>query len=324
MNIGIDLGTTNTLACYVNPAGVITKIEFENGRTENKYLLPSSIAVSPDGNILVGQPALDKKTDYPETVLENTKYYMGQNKTWSVGRTILTAEKTAEYILREVHDELKRQFPAEKNFHAFVTVPARFDSQVPRLATKEALIKAGFDVSDSNSITDEPIAAAIAYSSYMENSDIILVVDIGGGTFDLSLISSKIVGNSANTDRLIPIGWGGELYLGGNTVDKIILSLMCEKIYNETGCNLSSEPSDMRYSKQQSIASVALRSYIEPLKKQLYSGEDEAEIYIEELLPDYDFDFTISIKEYEEAMQGITGKMKRGVANSGVKENQQR
>ena len=310
MNIGIDLGTTNTLACYVNDAGTIVKIEFKNGRTENKYLLPSCICVD-DNKILVGQPAIDKKISSPETVLENTKYYMGTDKKWTVGRTSLSAEDAAEYILREVYRELSEQFPNEDSFNAFVTVPARFDSQIPRLATKEALKRAGFEVNEKNSLTDEPVSAAVAYSKYLSGGDVLLVVDIGGGTFDISLIHSKIAGTSAAPERLIPIGWDGDLYLGGNTVDEILLEMMCRQIVSEGEDDLSAPPNDMRYSKIQSAAAAMLRNYIEPLKKQLYSdSDDDAEIYIDELLPDYDFYFSLSRSEYEKSMQEISNRMK--------------
>lgn len=311
MNVGIDLGTTNTLACYVNSAGEIVKIKFRNGRTENKYLLPSCIAVMPDGKILTGQPAVDKKTESPGLVLYNTKYYMEENKSWTVGRVSVTAEKAAEYILKEVYEELSVQFPDEKSFSAFVTVPARFDSQAPRIATKKALQRAGFCINEKNSVIDEPISAAVAYSKYLTGKDTLLVVDIGGGTFDLSLIHSKIVGTSASVNRIIPIGWDGDLHLGGNTVDEVLLKLMCRKIKEDGEYDLSAQPDDMRYSAEQSSAAAILRNYIEPLKKQLYSQDsDDAEVYIDELLPDYDFDFTISREEYENAMQPVTERMK--------------
>ena len=258
MNIGIDLGTTNTLACYVNDAGAINKIQFRNGRKDNKFLLPSCIAVTDENKIIVGQPALDRKISDPETVLENTKYFMGADKAWTVGRISVTAEKAAEYILREVYEELAEQFPDEKIFNAFVTVPARFDSQIPRIATKNALKNAGFEVNEKKSVTDEPISAAIAYSTYLSGGDTLLVADIGGGTFDLSLIASKIVGNSVSADRLIPIGWDGDLFLGGNDVDRILLDLMCRQIKNECGYDLSAPPDDMEYSSEQSAAAAVL------------------------------------------------------------------
>ncbi len=311
MNIGIDLGTTNTLACYVSEAGTVEKIEFLNGRTDNKFLLPSCIAVMSDGSIKVGQPAVDMKQKIPECVLENTKYYMGTGKTWSVGRITVSAEQTAEYILREVHDELSRQFPQEESFRAFVTVPARFDSQSPRIATKEALLRAGFTADNADCVTDEPIAAAVAYSKLLDGGQTILVVDFGGGTFDISLLHSKIVGASVSPDRLIPVSWGGDLYIGGNTADKIITELMCKKILEEKGCDLSANPDSMRYSAEESEAAAVIRTYTETIKKQLYAeNSDGAEVYIPELISDYDFDFSLSCAEYENAFGEVSQKMR--------------
>ena len=312
MHVGIDLGTTNTLVSYVNETGNVCRVAFKNGREENKYLLPSCIAVNESGGISVGQPALDTERLYPNRVLRNTKNYMGTSKTWMLGRSSVDAGYAAEMILSEVLSELKRQFPEEKSFHALVTVPARFDTQAPRLATKEALKRAGFEYDEHNALMDEPVAAAVAYSSRLTGSENILVVDLGGGTFDLSLMRSKIVGLASSENRLEPIAWGGDRELGGNDADKVILSLLLGKAEAQTGFKFkSSDPRDLSYTKEQSEALSRLLESTAEIKSRLYApGSESADIYIPELFPDVDLSTEITAEEYESAAADIADRMR--------------
>ncbi|MBQ8790536.1 MAG: Hsp70 family protein [Ruminiclostridium sp.] len=315
MKIGIDLGTTNTLVSYVNKAGNVCKISFRNGRIDNPHLLPSCIAAT-DNGVVVGQPALDMEKNNPELVLRDTKYYIGTDKSWMLGRQSVDAGFVAEQILKEVMSELRRQFPDEIEFHAFITVPARFDTQAPRQATKDALARAGFRYNETNALTDEPIAAAVAYSRELDNTQNVLVVDFGGGTFDLSLLRSTIIGFASSENSLEPIAWGGDLYLGGNDVDEILAKLLADKVMEETGRDLSHEPRYLCYSAEESMAASVLRESIINLKKQLYSEDSEtAELYIPELLQDYDLSVSITLDEYEKALQEISDRMRNIIKN---------
>ncbi len=309
-HVGIDLGTTNLVTTLTDEAAICKRLVFRNGRPEDPTMLPAVVGVTETGEILVGQPALDLLQEHPDCVVRDTKYDMGQHRTFSIGRIQMTAEEAAVHLLSEVMAELKRQFPEEDAFHAFVTVPARFDTQAPRHATKEALQKAGFLFDEQNALTDEPIAAAIAYSSKMTQASTILVVDFGGGTFDLSLLHSSMVGQATSVDRLQVLGWGGDLHLGGNDVDAILRGILAEHVLSETGIDLSAPPNSMHYADHEAAAAALLWEATHDIKVQLYDGtETEATIYIPDLLPDYDLDMTLSLEVYRTAVQPLTQRL---------------
>ncbi len=226
MRVGIDLGTTNTLVSYVDENGTWKLLKFEHsGRRENPYFLPSCLAIK-NGSIIVGQPAIDYCLEHPDLFLSNTKYDMGKTGTvYHLENYAITPQEAAQHILNEVYKELTFQFPRETTFNAFVTVPARFGNEA-RQTTKAALISSNFET-DESCLTDEPIAAAVAYSSMLTEDNLVLVVDIGGGTFDLSLLKTSMIG-SVVTNRLEPVAWNGELRLGGNDVDEILIKKMAQ------------------------------------------------------------------------------------------------
>lgn len=328
MKVGIDLGTTNTLVSYVDEAGSINKISFRNGNPDNRYLLPSCIAYDDKtDSFLVGQPAIEYQSSGnvgARRFIRDSKYEMGSTtKQWSVGTKTLTAEDVATVILKEVMRELKSQFPAEAEFAAFVTVPTRFDTQEPRLATKSALVRAGFlPANANNTLTDEPIAAAIAYSRELQNAANILVVDFGGGTFDLALLKSELVGQAASADRLEPIAWGGDKQLGGNDVDKVLFDLIADEVAS-TGrnirVNLEDGQSLINEKPEDVAAAVAVSSYIRNpsgLKSRLFSSDiSEATVYISELFDGYTLKMTIPRARYMESMKQLSGKMKSCIQN---------
>ena len=305
--VGIDLGTTNTIACFVNEAGEAELLQFDKGRIGNRYLLPSCIAYDDStGSFTVGSPALKIGESFPTSFLSDLKYHIGDDNEYFIGGQRITARDAAFYILKEVHDQLRKKFPDETDFRAFVTVPARFDTQPPRVATREAAERAGFSIDPDHALTDEPIAAAIAYSSMMKNNETALVVDIGGGTFDLSLLRADGNGDHG-ISRLVPVGWGGDPHLGGNDVDELILSILCKKVKEDRQTDLTHSPADMRYSESESRAAIKLRDEIRGIKEALYSGAD-GYCYIQDLLSGYDFECVITREEYiNEMMNTHTG-----------------
>ncbi len=307
MRVGIDLGTTNTVVGYIDENGIFKILQFRSGRTGAPQFLPSCVAVRNDG-WLVGQPAVAHGLNHPEECVSNTKYDMGnENKIWHIGSRRLNARKAAEIILKEVYLELSRQFPNEKTFNAFVTVPARFGSEA-RQATKDALHAAGFETENA-CLTDEPIAAAIAYSSVLDGDKLVLVVDIGGGTFDLSLMKATIVGSSVHPGRLEPVAWGGDLHLGGNDVDEILIKLMAKSFQQESGKNLYAEAGTIFARKEETRAAALLRTQAIRLKSQLYEGSaGQASISLADLLDGHTFRFQISKENYLEAMSPLAEK----------------
>lgn len=319
MRVGIDLGTTNTVVCYVDENGLTHYLDFINNgspveflineSSERKYFLPSCVAVK-NGRVVVGQEAVEYGMENPADFFCNTK---GDMKTPDkrLDNAELTPIAAAEAILNEAYSELQSQFPDEREFNAFVTVPTRFPIEA-RLATKEALKRSAF-VTDEHCLTDEPIAAAIAYSSRLDGGRVILVVDIGGGTFDLSLLKTHIIGTSTNPDKLEPVAWDADNDLGGKDVDDILVRKMTEKFRSVSGIDLYGQ---IFADEKQTAAAALLRSKTLTLKKQLYAeGSDKASVLIPDLYNGYDLDFVITANEYEREMEELTNRMSDCINN---------
>ncbi len=299
LRVGIDLGTTNTVVSYIDKNGEWQKLCFENGRLEDRCLLPSMVAIYKQLPV-VGQEAVEHSMQHPRECCSNRKREMGQrSNSWLIGTEYLSAEKISEYILKEVYNELKRKFP-EETFNAFVTVPAGFTNNA-RIATKKALIGAGFDV-DENCLADEPVSAAIAYSSELSDNDYVLVVDIGGGTFDLCLLNCNIVGSTDLPTRIIPISVGSDLnnglFLAGDAVDEVIFNYMVKEFNKENGCNVPLDIYNSSTATDEEIkAAVAMKSMILDAKKAIYSGHD-ATCFKKNIIPGKDLDITITRETY--------------------------
>ena len=315
MRVGIDLGTTNTVVSYIDENGYWKLLQFrQNGRDRDPAFLPSCVAVK-NGSVIVGQPALLHGVEHPDDFIADTKYDMGDpEKHYHVGGLLLDPGMCAEYILREVLHELNRQFPQERSFHAFVTVPARFGNEA-RQATKAALMAAGFET-DKETLTDEPIAAAIAYSTRLDRDKLVLVVDIGGGTFDLSLLKTSIVGSALHPDRLEPVAWESDLHLGGNDVDDLLVRMMTRKFAEETGHDLYAPPGTIFARPEETRAAALIRAQALRLKSQLYSEDmGVASVYLPQLLDGKELDFSLTREVYQHEMRELTMRFSHMVQN---------
>ena len=314
MRVGIDLGTTNTVVSYIDENGIWNKLSFSNGSSEDRYFLPSRVAVK-DGMVIVGRPAAEMLFTSPADVVCDAKANMPEpDKEYYIGGLTMTAEEISAHILKEVYSELERQFPEERTFNAFVTVPTGFMTEA-RLATKQALRDAGFET-DENCLTDEPIAAAVAYGTRLDGDKLVLVVDIGGGTFDLSLMKTSIVGASTGAGRLEPVGHGRDMHLGGNDVDDILVKAMSDSFVRAGGIPLDHPQGTQFRDMQIASAGQRLRSLTIDIKKQLYSAPDRsAYAYIRDLYGKADLDFTISPDEYMSLMADINKRYERCLGN---------
>ncbi len=179
MIVGIDLGTTNSLIAYYTEDG--PKI-IPNRLGEN--LTPSVVSVDEHGQIFVGETAKERMLLYPETSASVFKRYMGSDKKYELGDRSFTAEELSSFILRTLKEDAEA-FLGEEITEAVISVPAYFND-ARRKATKRAGELAGFKV---ERIISEPTAAAVAYGLYQNNKDTrFLVFDLGGGTFDVSIL----------------------------------------------------------------------------------------------------------------------------------------
>lgn len=228
--VGIDLGTTNTLACYFQN-GRKKLLKFAGGAT----MLPSIIYTNENGAVNVGVLAENKGAVNPENMIRSAKTYIGNfelNKTWKCNGKTYTPTDVAVEVLKEVRREFIRRTRADENakIGAVITVPAYFNDN-QRDETRKAGIAAGFEVMW---ILEEPTAAAIEAVHEKQLNKKVFVVDIGGGTFDLSVLEAN---HAEHTYKAIAID--GDDRLGGDDFDKIIQEEFIRHIEDDTGKKLT-------------------------------------------------------------------------------------
>ncbi|MDQ0233151.1 molecular chaperone HscC [Metabacillus malikii] len=177
--VGIDLGTSNSLVAYWSEDGpkIIPNVLGE-------HLTPSIVSVDDNGEILVGQIAKERLITHPDETAATFKRYMGSERTYSLGSYQFTAEELSSFILQSLKRDAE-EYLGEEVSEAVISVPAYFND-TQRKATKRAAEMAGLKV---ERLISEPTAAAIAYGLHLEESDTrFLVFDLGGGTFDVSIL----------------------------------------------------------------------------------------------------------------------------------------
>ena len=228
--VGIDLGTTNSVVSVLEGGEPTVIANAEGARTT-----PSIVAFAKNGEVLVGEVAKRQAVTNPDRTIRSVKRHMGS--TWSVD--IDGKEYTAQEISARVLQKLKRDaesYLGEDVTEAVVTVPAYFnDSQ--RQATKEAGEIAGLEVLR---IINEPTAAALAYSlDKGEQEQMVLVFDLGGGTFDVSLleIGEGVVEVKATN---------GDNHLGGDDWDDAIITHLVDRFKAANGIDLAKDKMAMQ------------------------------------------------------------------------------
>jgi len=225
--IGIDLGTTNTLACYLREGKpAIIKIQGKN-------MLPSVLYVDKDKNIFIGKKAKKWGVLDPKNTIRSSKTYMADaKKTWTVGGMTFTPTEVATEILKEVKAQVIEKLHCAKDtkINAVITVPAYFTGN-QKDETKKAGIAAGLNVIR---IITEPMAAAVAAVRELGLNEKIFVVDLGGGTFDISVLQAD-----NNIYRAIDLD--GDKRLGGDDFDTLLYEYFKKRIQDDLGIDLSSQ-----------------------------------------------------------------------------------
>lgn len=209
--IGIDLGTTNSEVAVV-----------EDGRprvipVDGDPILPSVVGLGDDGKLLVGKPARNQYVLSPDRTVKSVKRKMGQEVKLTVGDQQFSPQEISAMILRRLKEAAEKDLgkPVSK---AVVTVPAYFnDSQ--RQATREAGRLAGLDVVR---ILNEPTAAALTYNPDPASNEKFLVYDLGGGTFDVSVVS-------AEGGVFEVLSSHGDTHLGGDDFDELLLNKVADE-----------------------------------------------------------------------------------------------
>ena len=231
--IGIDLGTTNSCVAVIEGGEPVVIANAEGARTT-----PSVVAFSKTGERMVGQVAKRQAITNPERTVSSIKRHMGSDYKVTIDDKSYTPQEISAMILQKLKGDAE-SYLGGKVTEAVITVPAYFtDSQ--RQATKDAGKIAGLDV---KRIINEPTAAALAYGIDKESDQKVMVYDLGGGTFDVSIIE---MGDGVQE----VLATAGNNRLGGDDFDKRIIDWMVASFKTETGIDLSQDKVAMQRLKE--------------------------------------------------------------------------
>ena len=245
--VGIDLGTTNSVVSVLEGGEPYVIANAEGSRTT-----PSVVAFAKNGEVLVGEVAKRQAVTNVDRTIRSVKRHMGTNWTTSVDGKNFSAQQISAFILQKLKRDAEA-YLGEPVTDAVVTVPAYFDD-AQRQATTEAGKIAGLNVLR---IVNEPTAAALAYGLDKENDQTILVFDLGGGTFDVSLleIGEGVVEVKATS---------GDTHLGGDDWDARVMDHLVTQFKNGHGIDLSKDK----------MATQRLREAAEKAKIELTSSSE--------------------------------------------------
>ena len=272
--VGIDLGTTNSLVAYMDPqTGLPNCIPGPSGST----LCPSMVSLDPDGSIIVGEPARRRLLTQPERTIYSVKRLMGRGVAdiqdelrlfpfridpssknvirVQLGNKFFTPPEISAFILRELKNWAEAHF-GESVERAVITVPAYFND-AQRQATKDAGKLAGLEVLR---LVNEPTAAALAYGLHEKQRGHVAVYDLGGGTFDISVL--QLISTSEG-DIYQVLSTNGDTHLGGDDIDNLLQAFVHEKILQQHRVDFSPH----------SELAQELRKDLIAIKHQLSEGE---------------------------------------------------
>ena len=277
--VGIDLGTTNS------EISVLEEGKPKVIAVDGDPIMPSCVGIDQGGKLIVGRPAKNRIISDPETTILSIKRKMGENVRIKLGDKEFSPEEISSFILSELkkHAEKYLGKTVEK---AVITVPAYFDDR-QRNATKDAGKLAGLDVVR---IINEPTAAALAYDAGHPENHKLLVYDLGGGTFDVSLVVVE--------DGVVEVKAShGDTKLGGDDFDQLLINHVLEIFKEKHGVDLNV---DLR-SRRRLLVSA------EKAKREL-SDAPFAKIREEYIHNDLHLDVEISRDEYEEMIMPLLQK----------------
>src|SRR5579859_5993899 len=248
--VGIDLGTTNSLVAYIDAQTSQPKcIPGPYGST----LCPSVVSVDPDGSVIVGEPARKRLLTQSDRTIYSVKRLMGRGPAdvqdelklfpfridpgsknvirVQLGDRVFTPPEISAFILRELKNWAE-SFLHEPVDRAVITVPAYFND-AQRQATKDAGKLAGLEVLR---LVNEPTAAALAYGLHEKQRGRVAVYDLGGGTFDISIL--KLI-STAEGDIYQVLSTNGDTHLGGDDIDNLLQAFAHEQILQQHGLDFA-------------------------------------------------------------------------------------
>lgn len=231
--IGIDLGTTNSVVAVMEGGKPIVIANAEGSRTT-----PSIVGFSKTGERLVGQLAKRQAILNPDKTIASIKRHMGEDYHVKIDDKNYTPQEISSMILRKLADDAS-SYLGEKVTSAVITVPAYFND-AQRQATKDAGKIAGLDVLR---IVNEPTAAALAYGLEKVKPEKVLVFDLGGGTFDVSILE---IGDGVHE----VLSTSGDTHLGGDDFDQKIMDWLCEEFKKVEAIDLKNDKQAMQRIKE--------------------------------------------------------------------------
>ena len=231
--IGIDLGTTNSCVAVMEGGEAVVIPNAEGNRTT-----PSVVAFSKDGERMVGQVAKRQAITNPDRTISSIKREMGSDYRVTVDGKKYTPQEISAMILQKLKADAEG-YLGQTVTEAVITVPAYF-TDAQRQATKDAGRIAGLDV---KRIINEPTAAALAYGIDKESDQKIMVYDLGGGTFDVSVLE---IGDGV----IEVLATAGNNRLGGDDFDKCVMDWMVEEFKKDSGIDLSGDKVAMQRLKE--------------------------------------------------------------------------
>lgn len=296
--IGIDLGTTNSVVAVMEGGEPTVITNAEGARTT-----PSVVAFTKEGERLVGQVAKRQAVTNPDRTIQSIKREMGSDYKVSIDDKSFSPQEISAMILQKLKTDAE-EYLGEKITQAVITVPAYFsDSQ--RQATKDAGRIAGLEVLR---IINEPTAASLAYGLDKEHDQNILVFDLGGGTFDVSILE---IGDGV----FEVLATAGNNRLGGDDFDNAIVEWIVSEFKKEQGIDL----------KQDKMAMQRLRDAAEKAKIEL-SGVSSTNINLPYITADANgtkhLDMTLSRSKFDELTANLVketeGPLKQALKDSGL------
>ncbi len=240
--VGIDLGTTNSEVAILREGRSVVVPD-----TAENRILPSFVGLSPAGEILVGESARNQYVVAPERTIKSIKRKMGSDECVSLGEENYSPQEISAFILKRLK-AIAEESLGESVEQAVITVPAYF-SDKQRQATKDAGEIAGLEVVR---IINEPTAAALAYGLDREEDQFLVVYDLGGGTFDVSVIE-------INSGVVEVRATHGNTQLGGDDFDAALVEYIAEDFRQQHGVDLCADRRAMaRLTRAAERAKIAL------------------------------------------------------------------
>ena len=296
--IGIDLGTTNSCVAVMEGGESVVIPNAEGNRTT-----PSVVAFSKDGERMVGQVAKRQAITNPDRTIMSIKREMGTNYKVNIDGKAYTPQEISAMILQKLKADAEA-YLGQTVTEAVITVPAYF-TDAQRQATKDAGRIAGLDV---KRIINEPTAAAVAYGVDKEQAQKVMVYDLGGGTFDVSILDID--------DGVIEVlATAGNNRLGGDDFDKCVMDWMAAEFKKDTGIDLTGDK----------VAMQRLKEAAEKAKIEL-SGVTSTNIHLPYIPADATgpkhLDLTLTRAKFDQLtanlVEATSGPVKQAMSDAGL------